>query len=323
MSDKSILVVGALEQDVYLSQVTGLSLVAENNVFYNKIKVGDNLLCHEKQAFLGGSGGNVGLAFSKWGLNTIVFSPLGSDGAAWEIRQQLDANNINTSLIQTNSKIATGINYRLYDRGTTKQSVISYETSWTEVDLNKSLLLDPDFEWGYVASAQGNFAFYDVLFRELKAANRRILFNPGEAEIANISKFMGLVEDIDILLVNRHEAELITGDKTLDGAVKKLTNLVVLAVITGAEDGVIVSDGQSIWRAGVYQKVTQIDRTGVGDAFGAGFLAKYCQTGDVAQAIIFGSANASSVIGKIGGTTGLIEFNSVLDNIQVRESSIL
>lgn len=322
MSD-SVLVVGGLEQDIYLSQVKGLSSVmGEDGDAYNQIRVGDRLIANEVHKFTGGAAGNVSLALAKWGFSVSVAAPLGQDGAASQITKDLDANSIDTSWTHVSPTEATACNFRLYDRGNGRQSTISCLPDWSGFDIKKINIFDQDFNWAYVATVGGNFELLDELFRLLRSAGRRILFNPGKAELAQLDKCWGLFEDVAILLVDREEAEMITKDDTLDGSIEKLANFVDLAVVTDAEDGVIVSDGDSVWRAGVYKKVAAVDRTGVGDAFGAGFLAKYIQTGDVATAITYGSANAASVIGQIGGQAGTLEVDAGVGVVAVRERSL-
>ncbi len=317
------MVVGGLEQDVYLSQVKGLSLVGgDDGLFYNQIKVGEGLVAKEIHCLTGGTGGNVALSLAKWGFLPLVLAPIGCDGAASQITKDLDANSVNTGWVQSSSALSTACNFRLYDRGNARQSIISYLPNWSNFNLKKVNLFDQEFAWAYVATTGGNFAFLDGLFRLLRQAGRKILFNPGRAELSSLDKCWGLFEDVSILLVDREEAEMITKDDTLDGSIEKLANFVEIAVITDAEDGVIVSDGQSVWRAGVYQKVSPVDRTGVGDAFGAGFLARYIQTGDISAAISFGSANAASVIGQIGGQAGTLEFDAEIGALSVRERSL-
>ncbi len=71
--------------------------------------------------------------------------------------------------------------------------------------------------------------------------------------------------------------------------------------------GVVVSDGQNIYRAGI-PKSGLADRTGAGDAFGSGFVSGLIQTnGDVSYAIQLGTANATSCIQRIGAKNGLLE----------------
>lgn len=320
---RNVLVVGGLAQDIYLSQIKGLSLTNDaDGVSYNQIKVGDNLTANEIHHFTGGTAGNVALSLARWGFTVSVIAPIGQDGIANQIMKDLDESSVNTSWIQTSSSFSTACNFRLYDRGNSRQSVISYLPNWSGFDLKQVNFFDQDFIWAYVATVGGDFAFLDELFRLLRNAGRKILFNPGEAELANLDKCWGLFEDVSILLVDREEAEVITKDDTLDGSIEKLSNLIEIAVVTDAEDGVIVSDGSSVWRAGVYQKVSPVDRNGVGDAFGAGFLAKYIQVNDISSAINYGSANAASVIGKLGGSTGALDFKAELSPLSVRERSL-
>lgn len=320
---KNVLVVGGLAQDIYLSQIKGVALVAgRNGETYNQIKVGEHLIANEIHRFTGGTAGNVALALTKWGFEVSVMAPIGQDGVATQIMRDLDASNVNMGWVQASPNLATACNFRLYDRGNSRQSTISYLPNWSEFDLKQVNFFDQAFEWAYVSSVGGDFGLLDNLFRQLRSAGRKILFNPSVAELSNLAKCWGLFEDVSILLVDREEAEMITEDTTLDGSIEKLTNFVEIAVVTDAEDGVIVSDGESVWRAGVYQKVLPVDRTGVGDAFGAGFFARYLQSNDISLAINYGSANASSVIGQLGGQAGTLEFEAELSPLSVRERSL-
>lgn len=323
MTNLKVLVVGGLEQDVYFSQVKGLKVdFSSGGEAFNQIRLDDILIANEMNVFSGGTGANVAITLSRWGIDAAVLAPLGRDGAGSQIMRDLDAENIDSSLVQLLPDYVTACNHHLYDRGSHRQTVVYYPSDWSKFDLSQINFFDYKFTWAYVATTGGEFALLDELFRKLKLAGRKILFNPGEVELSSMNKCWGLFEDVDILLVNRQEAEIITQDETLDGSVEKLTAFVDLAVITGAEDGVIVSDGRSIWRAGIYQKVSPIDRTGVGDAFGAGFLAKYIQTNDITTAITYGSANAASVVGQIGGNSGVLSPSQKISTIAVRERSI-
>jgi ribokinase len=49
-----------------------------------------------------------------------------------------------------------------------------------------------------------------------------------------------------------------------------------------------------------------VDRTGAGDAFGSGFVAWYALGKSLEEAITFASANATSVVTKVGATAGIL-----------------
>jgi sugar/nucleoside kinase (ribokinase family) len=88
-------------------------------------------------------------------------------------------------------------------------------------------------------------------------------------------------------------------------------------VITDAERGSKVSDGKTVWRAGVFRERKLADRTGAGDAFGSGFVAGLMQKGEkcekgickpqnIAYALRLASANATSNIESIGAKSGIL-----------------
>ena len=76
--------------------------------------------------------------------------------------------------------------------------------------------------------------------------------------------------------------------------------------MTKGPEGVKVSDGQYYYSAGIPESGL-VDRTGAGDAFSSAFIAGYIEKNDIAHAIQLGTANATSVIQKMGATNGLLK----------------
>jgi sugar/nucleoside kinase (ribokinase family) len=69
----------------------------------------------------------------------------------------------------------------------------------------------------------------------------------------------------------------------------------------------MVSDGQVILRAGLYDKVRRtIDRTGAGDAYGSGFVVRLAEGESLDKAMIFANANSSTVCQAIGAKTNIL-----------------
>jgi sugar/nucleoside kinase (ribokinase family) len=88
-----------------------------------------------------------------------------------------------------------------------------------------------------------------------------------------------------------------------------------IIVITDGKNGSILSDGKIRLRAGIFKERKLIDRTGAGDAFGAGFVAGIIQNpGDYSYAIRLASANATSNIEIIGAKTGILTKEDFLKN---------
>ena len=76
-------------------------------------------------------------------------------------------------------------------------------------------------------------------------------------------------------------------------------------VMTKGPLGVSVSDGKSIYSAGVPNSPI-VERTGAGDAFSAGFVVEYIRSSNIEKAIQFATANASSVVTKVGSKAGIL-----------------
>ena len=99
-------------------------------------------------------------------------------------------------------------------------------------------------------------------------------------------------------------------------------NLVNTIIITDGSNGVLASDGKTIVRAGMYEDVTSIDRTGAGDAFGSGFLSQWSQGADLKHSLLFASANSSSVIQYIAPKTGILYRGADLPPMPMHEEEI-
>ena len=78
-------------------------------------------------------------------------------------------------------------------------------------------------------------------------------------------------------------------------------------VMTRGPKGVFASNGKTLWKAGIFPEKKVVDRTGAGDAFGAGFAVGLIRSkGDVLYALRLGSANATSKVEHQGAKGGLL-----------------
>ena len=77
-------------------------------------------------------------------------------------------------------------------------------------------------------------------------------------------------------------------------------------VMTKGPEGMAVSDGKNIYRAGVPDSPV-VERTGAGDASCSGFIAEYMRSGSIEKAIQFATANASSVVTQYGAKAGILK----------------
>ena len=72
----------------------------------------------------------------------------------------------------------------------------------------------------------------------------------------------------------------------------------------------------------MYDHRPSLDRTGAGDAFAAGFLSAWAEGKSLKDAVIFASANASSVVQHIGAKTGILNQGVALRPMPLQEKEV-
>lgn len=171
-------------------------------------------------------------------------------------------------------------------------------------DLN---LANPD--WLYFTTLNGDLDKALEFIEQAKAKQIKILWNPGELELKQKKKVLGLLSDIDVLLVNQQEAKMLVSGEILEELITKLSAYTKTVIITAGASGSIAKSGEEIYRLAEYEQKAPIDPTGAGDAFGSGFLAGLLDGLDFKHSLIAAAANATSVISEIGSTKGILSAN--------------
>jgi len=149
------------------------------------------------------------------------------------------------------------------------------------------------------------------VLKEAKAKGISIAWNPGSTQLANPKRLIPFLKYADIFMLNQEEAAALVGlpyekRKEIFQKLNKLTQGIV--IMTRGAKGVEVSDGKTVWSAGVLPMKKLIDRTGAGDAFGAGFVTSFIRNpNDIEQAIQLASANATGVLTEWGANHGLLK----------------
>lgn len=106
------------------------------------------------------------------------------------------------------------------------------------------------------------------------------------------------------VIASAEAARTITGERDLSGALKKLgKGYDGFLAVTDGEHGVTWRDGDAIRHMRAF-RVTVVDSLGAGDIFHAGFTLRLVETGDVVEAMRFGSAAAALKCTHFGGAAG-------------------
>ncbi len=322
-----IVSLGSALQDIYLidrddfvgSEVAGQSIFGQL-VIGSKVDI-------DKVAFeVGGGGTNAAVSFAKSGHETIFMGNLAHDAAGEAVLACLDEENIDSSYVEF-QRGQTGCSVVLLDAKSGERTILTYRgvsSRFNNLSASDLELIAPD--WLYVTSLRGDMETLLAFFEKAHEIGAKVMFNPGELEIQQLPKLIGLLSDVDVLLVNKREASQIVPGVVLTELLVHLSTYCETVIITDGEMGAIATDHQEIYRLGVYEQVKMRDATGAGDAFGAGFLAAY--TSDLprgvedsrfAYALQFAAANSASVVQKYGAKAGIIAVGADLHPMPMQE----
>ncbi len=160
---------------------------------------------------------------------------------------------------------------------------------------------------------------YSSVFRDAIAIKKhhgtQISFNPGTVQLHEKKSILfSILRVTDILFLNMNEARSllsIPAEDSIHGIMASLRHLgPELVVVTDGAHGAYAFDGSSLFFIPVFPG-RRVEATGAGDAFSSGFLGAMFHNLPIAEALKFGSVNASSVIGAIGPTEGLQTFTEL------------
>lgn len=317
-----ILTVGAAIQDVFLSNSPAFeSIRVESTHDFTELELGAKIDVNKVDFSTGGGATNAAVTFARQGLQASFMGVIGEDIPGNAVLENLDLEGIDTSRAVTSSDYNTDYSTVLLAPNG-ERTILTYRGASSQIDTSSFKLARGEFDWIYVSNLSGRMDALDKIFTEAKRTGAKIAWNPGKKELVEVQKTKALLEDVDILLVNKEEAQHIFEGDSLKELVYHALNLVNTIVITDGPNGVLASDGKTIVRAGMYEDVASIDRTGAGDAFGSGFLSQWSQGADLKQSLLFASANSTSVIQYIGAKTGILYRGADLHPMPMHEEEI-
>jgi sugar/nucleoside kinase (ribokinase family) len=119
-------------------------------------------------------------------------------------------------------------------------------------------------------------------------------------------EFEALLKKVEILIINDEEARLLSGERNVVRAARKILALgPKTLLIKRGEYGVLLFSPNSIFAVPAYPLEEVLDPTGAGDAFAGGFLGHLVQVNDLSEvslrkAIVYGSVVASFIVEDFG-----------------------
>lgn len=319
MNTLRLLAIGAAVQDVFLSNSDEFTPVVENPTeSFMRLELGAKADVNNITFSTGGGATNAAVTFARQGFHSQFMGTIGHDPAGQAVLDDLDKEGVDTTCVSYNDKYNTGYSVLLL-APTGERTILTYRGASTHYDAKHFDLRDSKADWLYVSSMAGSMDALDKIFTQARELGIKIMFNPGKGELAQPAKLKALLDDVEVLSVNREEMQSIVEGSEMEELVRHAMHYVPVAIVSDGPNGVMATDGKSIVRAGMYEDVPVKDRTGAGDAFGSGFLSQWAQGKSLKDSIVFASANSTSVVTKIGAKEGILQAGARLHEMPLTE----
>lgn len=273
----------------------------------------------------GGGAANSAVCLANFGFKTACITAVGSDENSRLIIKNLKERKVDHSLVQLVKGQNSGTSFVLI--APSGERII-----FAQRGANHLLQLRPKelkeltkTKSVYIASLAGNW--YENLKKIFSVAHdngQKVFWNPGMTQLLSGEKKIGqFIKKVTVLAINKDEALqlLHSSKKIIRDSNQNLNNDVNLvkaiyllgpkiAVITLGAEGVIVYDGQKIYRRKILKEKKRVDTTGIGDIFNSSFAAAYIKyQADIDKALDLALKSAASKVGHLGAQNGLIKFN--------------
>ncbi len=323
MTMPRILAIGKGTQDVFLKS-DEFDPHKQGKKVYTQIPLGLKMEVEDVTFCTGGNATNVAVTFARQGLESAYLWGLGDDPASQSILNDLDKEGVDTTHVVQDESYQSGY------------SVIMIATNGERTILNHrgrafgrtgrhnfDLESIQHFDWIYPTSlGDGGLPLLREIVDTAEKHDVKVMLNPAGPELAEKDKLITLLDGVDVLCTNKEEMQMLVNGETCEELALHALHYVPVVIVSDGPNGVVATDGKTMVRAGMYEDVPVIDRTGAGDAFASGFLSQWSQGKSLKDSIIFASANSTSVVTKIGAKAGILQKGVKLHEMPIHEKPV-
>jgi ribokinase len=280
---------------------------------------GETVLGHDFTQVPGGKGANQAIASARAGGATQFVGAIGSDAFGVTLRARLQSSTVDTSLLRVRYG-ASGVALIVVDGAGENAIVVAPGANAALVDLT-------DAELAAIAAA-------DVLLCQLevpvdtvlaaalagRAAGTRVVLNA--TPVRHLPA--GLLESVDLLVVNRVEACMMTSlpESDVDTGEQVSADVLLDTLLESVSRAVVTQGAGGAWygdRTGTREHVPApvveaVDTTGAGDAFIGALAVAWGEGRDLIDAVRWASAAGASAVRRLGASIGLPQ-RAVIDEL--------
>lgn len=312
------LVVGSSVIDLFLNieDLEKVKVEGSNATF----QIGDKVPVNIKNLTIGGNGANVGVGLSRLGVPTELFTYLGRDIFSKEIEESLKKESVTIFLDEKNRSERSSLSF-IFDIASDRIIFSHHEVHPHAFHYQEESR--PDLLFLTSIGDTWEQAYQEVL-EFIKANNIQVALNPGSHQLEKKTDLvLEVVQNTSILFVNKQEAEKILSwkDVSTNGETSViLTELKKFGpqtvVVTDSNNGAYIRDREEKAYHINAQGEEFTEKTGAGDAFTSGFLAKKIMSGTTEECLRWGSMNAYACMQKVGAQNGILTKDEMQESFE-------
>lgn len=265
-------------------------------------KLGEELYCDEFSLQLGGGLPATLINLGRLGVSARIATELGRDMFSEFAKSKFQENGVEPANLYDGDKIPLNITSAIilpadrtfftYGKGSIDPSDEAKEAFYRMAAGAKVVLMHP-----------GGFL---PVYRRLKAEGTKLVLDTGWDEELSFSKYGEYLELADYYTPNRKEAMQITGTTSPEAAAERLRVYFDNVVVKVDKDGCIGMDGGEMFFVPSIDEFRNVDSTGAGDAFLAGFVYGLMHDCPLKQCIAYGNITGGKSVTAVGALSAYV-----------------
>jgi len=270
---------------------------------------------------VGGGAANAAVTFARQDLKTAAVIKIGRDENGAAVLRDMKKEKVSSVALYDKGAMTAYSVILLSNSG--ERTILDYRGASAKMEKSEIPFKRLKAKWAYIVPGKIPFSVISLIVAHLKSQGAKIAVNPSRHYIElGAKQLKPILSRLDVVIMNREEASYLTGVRYEEEhkIFRRLDELVDgIAVMTDGPKGVMVSDGDRVFSAGIFREKKLVDRTGAGDAFGSGFVSglmsrgfesgRRASTEAIKYAIRLASANATSVVEAVGAQPGILRKN--------------
>ncbi|MBD3259181.1 hypothetical protein GF371_00960 [Candidatus Woesearchaeota archaeon] len=318
-----IVCIGGANIDVFVD--TENRLFQEEKKGHIHVPFGSKVLIKKMRFDTGGGGSNTAVAFSRFGLRTCFIGNVGDDENSRQILDALRKEKIDISMAVKRGRSGYSV---ILDAFGHERTILVFKGSNNDLkysDLNMKKIKNNKPKFFYFGTMLGTaYKTQEKLAAFARKNKIKVALNASTYLAAKGPSFVSkLMKNVDVLILNREEAKLLTKQTITSKQMIKLHKLgPKIVCITEGPKGAYCSNGFELYFVKAAKKKIK-ETTGAGDAFASGFVTGLIKNNPVEYCLQLGQAEAESVITHLGAKEKLLKWREITNKIKKKPSNII